>query len=73
MGYEMLLKKQTNVIGLLSTDDVQNIISKPSNAAVAFTFPITCLLKSKRKQVGDSCSSFYTYTLDEGGYKDWHA
>lgn len=67
------MKKQANVVRLLSTEDVQNLITKPSNVALAFTFPITSLLKSRKDQVGDSGSSFYTYSLDEGGFKDWHA
>lgn len=73
MGHELLRKKQANVVELLSTEDVQNMITRPSNVAIAFIFPITKLLKRKKSQVTDSNAAFYTYSLDEAGFKDWHA
>lgn len=73
MVHETLVRKQANVVRLLSTQDVQETIAKPDNAAIAFTFPITCLLKSKKARVTDSKSLFYTYSLDEDGFKDWRA
>lgn len=71
MVHEILLRKQANVIRLLCTEEVQERISRPDNAAIAFTFPITCLLK-RRSQVGTG-PQLYTYSLDEDGFKDWHA
>ncbi|QLQ81879.1 hypothetical protein HG537_0G01330 [Torulaspora globosa] len=73
MVNEILLRKQANVVRLLSTEEVQERISRPDNAAIAFSFPITCLLKSKKTEVSSSGPQFYTYSLDEAGFKDWHA
>lgn len=73
MVHESLVRKQANVVRLLSTDDVQKTISRPDNAAIAFSFPITCLLKSKKSRFADSDSQLYAYSLDEGGFKDWRA
>ncbi|QLL34762.1 hypothetical protein HG536_0H01370 [Torulaspora globosa] len=73
MVHETLLRKQANVIRLLSTEEVQERISRPDNAAVAFTFPITCLLKSKKTQAASTSAQLYTYSLDEDGFKDWRA
>lgn len=73
MSHELLANKRADVIKLLSTSEVQQMITNPSNLAIAYTFPISCLLKSKRSQVSDSDPAFYIYSLDEAGFKDWHA
>lgn len=76
MVKDILLDKESHVVQMLSTDEVQAKISKPCNTGISFTFPISSLLKSKKRQESleeDSQGSFYTYSSRDSGFQDWYA
>lgn len=76
MVKDILLNKQSHVVQMLSTDEVQAKIAKPCNTGISFTFPISSLLKSKKRQQDlqqDGQGTFYTYSSRDSGFQDWYA
>ena len=70
---DSLKRKEAHVLQILSTNDNQNKISQPALTAISFTFHITTLIKSKKKNEKNNNASFLTYSLNIDGFKDWYA